>query len=333
LLAVRTAPLLLVVLLLSAVAAGGCAAAGGTDRPNTRETLLLDFQPNAVHSGIYLARQRGYDKAEGVDLQIEQPTASTDSLKLLRSGRADAAILDIHDLALARERGADVVGVMALVQRPLAAVLAQPGIRSPRQLEGRRAGVTGLPSDEAVLSSIVRGAGGDPARVRTVTIGFQAVKALLARRVDAATAFWNVEGVALKRRRPGIREFRVDDYGAPSYPELVLCVNRTTLEDRLPEVRGIVRALQRGYVETEADPESAIEAMMSQVDGLDRSALEAQMSAVQPDFAAGVRTYGTLDRDRLHAWARWEARFGIVRRPPDVERAFDFSLVGPVSRG
>ena len=55
------------------------------------------------------------------------------------------AILDIHDLGLAREKGRDLVGVMAFVQSPLAAVLAQPGIRTPKDLEGERAGVSGLP--------------------------------------------------------------------------------------------------------------------------------------------------------------------------------------------
>ena len=75
-------------------------------------------------------------------LTVRKPGASTDALKLLGSGRADLAVLDIHDLGLARQQGEDVVGVMALVQKPLAAVLAQPDVRSPADLEGRRAGVT-----------------------------------------------------------------------------------------------------------------------------------------------------------------------------------------------
>ena len=168
-----------------------------------RATLLLDFTPNAVHAGIYVASERGFDAAEGVELEIRKPSASTDALKLLQGGRADLAILDIHDLGIAREQGRDLVGVMALVQRPLAAVLAQPGVRSPKDLEGKRAGVTGLPSDAAVLRSVVEGAGGDPDRVRETTIGFEAVKALLAGRVAGATAFWNVEGVAAAREAPG----------------------------------------------------------------------------------------------------------------------------------
>ena len=192
---------LLALALAAALAVAGCARTS-EDRPNQSAKLVLDFQPNAVHAGIYLALERDFDGAEGVDLSVAAPSSSTDSVKLLLSGRAQFAILDIHDLALAREKGRDIVGVMALVQRPLAAVIAQPQIARPRDLEGKRVGVTGLPSDEAVLSSIVRGDGGDPAKVHKVTIGFQAVTALLSRRVDAATAFWSAEGVALQAK-PG----------------------------------------------------------------------------------------------------------------------------------
>jgi ABC-type nitrate/sulfonate/bicarbonate transport system substrate-binding protein len=319
-------PALLVALLL-----GACGTAT-PDRPDSEETLLLDFEPNAVHAGIYLAVDRGFDEAEGVELTIRRPGASTDALKLLQSGRVDAAVLDIHDLGLAQERGADLVGVMALVQRPLAAVLAEPSVRRPRDLEGRRVGVTGLPSDDAVLASVVSGDGGDPGKVDDVTIGFQAVKALLARRVAAVTGFWNVEGVALQARRPGIREFRLDESGAPSYPELVLAVSRTKLDDRPEEVKAIVRAVQRGYTEALVDPESAVQAMLSHAEGLDRDTLSAQFSAVEPAFMAGAPAFGVLDRGRLQAWARWDARVGILARPPDVERGFDFSVVGPSSR-
>ena len=116
------------VLVLAPVLGLAAAAARPTpDRPDTEETLLLDFVPNAVHAGIYLAVERSYDEAEGVDLTIRRPGASTDALKLLQAGRVDAAVLDIHDLGLAQERGADLVGVMALVQKPLAAVIAASG--------------------------------------------------------------------------------------------------------------------------------------------------------------------------------------------------------------
>ena len=320
-------PTLLLCLLLVALA--GCGGAAGTDRPNEDASLLLDFTPNAVHAGIYLATARGYDEAEGVNLEVRAPGASTDALRLLQGGRVDMAILDIHDLALAREQGRDVVGVMALLQRPLASVLAQPSIARPRDLDGKRAGVSGLPSDVAVLRSVVAGDGGDPDSVKTTTIGFEAVKALLARRVDAATAFWNVEGVALKARRPGIREFRVDDYGAPAYPELVLCVSRQTLDAKRPVIAATIRALRRGYEEADNDPESAVSALVDANPDLDRAAADAQLAAVAPAFTAGADYYGQLSENVLRKWAAWDLRFGIVKKPIDVGSAFDLGIAAP----
>jgi putative hydroxymethylpyrimidine transport system substrate-binding protein len=312
----------LVLIVVAAFALAGCGSGGG--EVDASASLLLDFTPNAVHTGIYVARARGFDTGEGVRLGIRVPSSSTDAARLLASGRVDFAVLDIHDLGLARERGRDLVGVMALVQRPLASVIALPGTRSPRALEGRRVGVTGVPSDTAVLRSIVSGAGGDPRRVRTVTIGFQAVTALLARRVAGATAFWNVEGVALRRRRPGYRVFRVDEFGAPSYPELVLCATRRTVRERPDTVSGVVRALRRGYEQVLEDPEGGVADLLARARG-DRAQLEAELGVVQGAFRAPDGRVGELDRTRLRAWARWDVRFGILRREPDLERAFELS--------
>ena len=320
---------LLVIACAAALLLAGCGQTADTDRPGAEPTLLLDFAPNAVHAGIYLATERAFDEAEGVELEVRAPGASTDAIALLESRRADLAILDIHDLGLAREAGRDIVGVMAFVQRPLAAVLAQPDVRTPRDLEGQRVGVTGLPSDDAVLRSIVQGAGGDPDAVRPTTIGFQAVKALLAGRVAGATAFWSAEGVELRRQRPDTREFRVDEFGAPSYPELVLAVRRRTLDEERPMIRATIRALQRGYGEAQRDPESAVAAMVAAEPRLDRERLAVQLDAVDEAFTAGARVFGELRPGVLRAWGRWDTRFGILDAPPDVGAAFDGSLVGP----
>ena len=315
--------LLVALVLAGATVVGGCGAAAVDRAPNSGATLLLDARPNAIHAGIYMAIQRGYDQALGVTLHVRAPAASTDAVKVLASGRAQFAILDIHDLAIARERGRDLVGVMALVQTPLAAILAQPSIATPRALEGRRVGVSGLPGDEAVLRSIVSGAGGDPSKVRTRTIGSGAVASLLAGRVAGATASWSSAGVRLRARRPRIREFRVDDYGAPAYPELLLTVTRGTLQDDPGLVRATVAALSRGYSEVLADPESGVSALLTSTTGLQRDEVARELDAVSPSFTAGARAFGQLVPSRLRAWAAWERRFGVVRRLPEVALAFD----------
>ena len=61
------------------------------------------------------------------------------------------------------------------------------------------------------------------------------------------TAFWNDEGVTIQSKRPGFHAFRVDGYGAPSYPELVLCATRSTLRENPALAHGVVRALFDHY--------------------------------------------------------------------------------------
>jgi putative hydroxymethylpyrimidine transport system substrate-binding protein len=292
---------------------------GGGGKPTVR--LALDFTPNAAHAGIFAAVDDRLDSANGIHLEVRQPSASTDSLQLLTTGRAELAVLDIHDLGLARERGEDLVGVGALVQRPLAAVIAGPGVARPRALEGRRVGVTGLPSDNAVLRAVVQGDGGSYSRVRRVTIGFSAVASLVARKVAAATAFWNVEGVTLKTRGVHTQEFRVDDFGAPRYPELVVVTTRRELAAHRDTVRRALAALQGGTRAALRDPDRVV-ALIARASQADRGLVRAELRAITPALVPPLR----LDARALRGWAAFDVRFGILRRPPDLGRAFDLTV-------
>jgi putative hydroxymethylpyrimidine transport system substrate-binding protein len=305
---------------LAALALAGCGDGGAEPDAPREATLVLDFQPNAVHAGIYAALERGLYANRGVELEVQEPSASTDAPKLLRAGRAEFAILDIHDLGLARQEGFDLVGIAPIVQRPLAAVIAadRAEVRRPGDLAGGEVGVTGLPSDEAVLDSVLEADGADPAAVDRVTIGFEAVPALRAGRLDAATAFWNAEGVALRRAGVPTREFRVDDYGAPRYPELVL-VTTAELADQEPElVGGVVGATTRGYELVVANPQDGLDALLGAVEGLEASEQAAQLDALLTAF----EPVGRLDPRVLRAWSHWDAEHGILARPIDVDEAF-----------
>lgn len=301
-----------------AVMAGGCGGSDEADGSGVRPlTLALDFQPNAAHAGIYMAVERDLDRRHGVDIDIRVPSSSTDSLKLLAAGRADASIVDIHDLGLAHERGSDVVGIGALVQRPLAAVIARPEIGRPRELEGRRVGVTGLPSDDAVLRATVEADGGDYDEVRRTTIGFSAVPSLAAGRVDAVVTFWNAEGVALRQRGVPTRQFRVDDYGAPPYPELVVVTTRDRLDADPGLFDDLTAALADGTRAALDDRPAAVDRIAAASDS-PPALVRAQLDAIAP----ALRPPLTLRPPALRAWAEFDARFGILERAPDVDRLF-----------
>ena len=146
---------------------------------------------------------------------------------------------------------------MPIVQRPLAAVIARGDgpVHRPRDLEGHTVGVTGLPSDEAVVDSEVSADGGDPAEVDEVTIGFNAVSSLAAGKVDAATGFWNAEGVALRRQGVPIRVFKVEPLRRPALPRAGPGHLRQTLAEHDPHlVESMVAATAAGYAFAEHAP-------------------------------------------------------------------------------
>jgi NitT/TauT family transport system substrate-binding protein/putative hydroxymethylpyrimidine transport system substrate-binding protein len=314
-----------IALALALAIAGGVAGCGGGDAKNKGERpiqLALDFTPNAAHAPLYAAVRTGADRRHGLRLRILGPgTGTPDSLKLVRSGRADVGVLDIHDLGLAAERGADVVGIAALVQRPLAAVIARDRIERPRDLAGRTVGVTGLPSDVAVLKAVVAGDEGDFDSIKQVTIGFAAVPQMVEGTVDAVTAFWNAEGTLLRQRGVPIREFRVERFGAPPYPEVILFTTRERLDERREDIEALVAAIGDGVKAVEEDPAAAI-TDIARASRADRPLVRAQLDAVRPLFQPPMR----LDPSVLREWAAWDARVGILPRRPNVGRLFDTTV-------
>jgi len=313
----RAVALLAAVLLLAGLA--GCGEGGAEPGVPKGATLVLDFTPNAVHSGIYAAREQGLYRDAGVDLDLRQPGETSDAPKLLAAGRVEFAILDIHDLGIARERGLDLVGLAPIVRRPLASVLARGDgpVRRPRDLAGRTVGVTGLPSDEAVVDSEVSADGGDPAAVEKVTIGFSAVSSLAAGKVDAATGFWNAEGVALRRQGIPLRVFKVDEYGAPPYPELILTTSRRVLDADPELVDAVTAATRRGYASVVRGPQRGLETLLAANPALDRAEQQAQLDVLLPDLRPAP-----FDPRVLRAWSTWDVTHGLLEAPVKISQAF-----------
>jgi NitT/TauT family transport system substrate-binding protein/putative hydroxymethylpyrimidine transport system substrate-binding protein len=297
-----------------ALGLAACDGDGAEPGASDEATLVLDFVPNAAHAGIYSAVEEGYLAEAGVALEIRAPAASTDAPKLLEAGRVEFAVLDVHDLTLAIHRGADIGAVTPIVAGPLASVIAgdRDEILRPRELEGRTVGVTGLPSDDAVLDTVVEADGGEPAAVDRVTIGFDSVAALAAGRVDAATAFWNAEGVNLRELGVPTREFRAGDFGAPDFPELWLATSRELAAGEPRLIQRVADALLRGNELVADDPVTGVENLLAGAEGTDEAAQRAQMEALA---AAGAFDRAPVPGSAVRDLIDWELRNGILPEP------------------
>ena len=327
-------PLALAALLLTlALPAAGCGAKqepGADARSATSEDLrlVLDYFPNADHAGIYAAEASGEYRRAGLNVDIKAPPDPTAPLKLLRAGRADLVLSYEPELLLARDKGADdLVAVGALVQRPLTALMALPGsgIRTAKDLAGKRDGTAGIAYQSAYLKTIADKAGIDPGSIKETNVGFDFTRPLIAGRVDATLgAFWNYEGTDLKRRgkRPVI--LKMDELGVPAYDELVFVARREELdEDGASRVRRFLQATARGHRTLQKDPATGVDALLKASKGLDRGLQEAVVKATLPVFFPKdeQQPWGWQDPRQWDAYGRWMQANGLLKRPPVAARA------------
>jgi len=325
--------LALAALLLTIAAATGCGAKqepgdGASSGKREDLRLVLDYFPNADHAGIYAAQASGeYDRA-GLNVDITTPPDPAAPLKLLQAGRADVVISYEPELLLARDKGAgDLVAVGALAQKPLTSMMALPGsgIRSARDLAGKRVGTAGISYQSAYLKTIAEKAGIDPGSIKETNVGFDFTRPLIAKKVDATLgAFWNVEGADLQRRGKKPVILKMDELGVPTYDELVFVARRKDLdEDGASRIRRFIQATARGHKLLEKDPQIGVDALLKASEGGDRKFLEATVKATLPVFFPKdeKQPFGWQDPAQWDAYGRWMQQNGLVKRPPNAARA------------
>ena len=130
---------------LAAALGAGIPAAGAAPAPLV---FMLDWFPNPDHVPLFAAQQEGWFTQEGLRVTLQIPANTDDPLKLAAAGRVDVAVNYEPNVIIARAQGLPVRSIGVLVGQPLITVmfLKSSGIRSPRDLVGRRVGfaVTGF---------------------------------------------------------------------------------------------------------------------------------------------------------------------------------------------
>ena len=300
--------------------------AGGGGGSTEPLTVMLDYFPNADHAGIYAAQASGEYEAAGLDVTIQAPPDPSAPLKLLQAGRADLAISYEPELLLARDQGADLVSVGALVQKPLTSIisLGRDAIRRPEDMAGARVGTAGIPYQSAYLRTILREAGVDPGSVKETNVGFNLTPAMISGRVDATLgSFWNYEGTDLERRGRDPVILRMEDVGVPTYNELIFVARRDSLnEEGASRVRRFLQATARGHEQLREDPAAGVDALLEADDGLDRGLQSAAVRATLPVFFPEDEElpFGYQDPREWQAYEAWMRENDLLTRP-ESERA------------
>ncbi|HYI24690.1 MAG TPA: ABC transporter substrate-binding protein, partial [Thermomicrobiales bacterium] len=230
-------------------------------------SLALDWYPNANHAGIYMAKEKGHFEQAGLDVEIVVPSDPTTVLQTVGAGRDTFGISYHSEVLFARGQDVPIVSVAALVQHPLNCliVLADSGIESPADLVGKSIANAGLPADEAFIQTILGDSGLSLDDVEMVNVGYDLLPSVLSGQADAAIGvYWTHETILAEEQGYDIRYFRIEEWGVPDYYELVLVSGESTIADQEEVVRGMLGALQMGYADALADPDTALDLLIAE---------------------------------------------------------------------
>ena len=212
--------------------------------------VVLDWYPNALHTFIYTAIERGYYEEEGLDVHIQFPANDNDALALVAAGRAQIGLYYEHDIIQAvANQNVGIKSIGAVVQAPLNIILSlkDKNILSPKDLEGKTIGYSGTALSESLVYTMMQAVGASIDDVDMVNVGFELMSSMTTGNVDATIGcLVNHEVPELEHEGFEVNYFSVSDYGIPNYYEGVFLANNDMIENE-PEVESAVQFHRRHF--------------------------------------------------------------------------------------
>ncbi|MBS4189557.1 ABC transporter substrate-binding protein [Bacillus sp. FJAT-49705] len=322
--------LLIVVMAIMLV---GCSSKNeSTKEGNKKElddiSIMLDWYPNAVHTAIYVAKEKGYFEDEGLNVKIEMPADTNDPLKLAATGKVDLAISYQSQLLLSRAEDIPVVSIAALVRHSLDAIMykKESEINSPKDLEGKNVGFPSSSISEAVVSSMVKNDGGDMSKVKMTDVGWDLMPSLATDNVDALVgAYINHEQVLLKKEGYNVDFLSLPDYGVPDNYELVIVTGEKTLAKKKESIEKFWRAVTKGQETLKKDPAAGLQILLDHENEsfpLDKEVEEESLQVLLPLMEDPNIPFGYQDEAVWQDVADWLYDSKVIQEKVDPKEAF-----------
>jgi putative hydroxymethylpyrimidine transport system substrate-binding protein len=292
-------------------------------------SIMLDWYPNAVHSYLYVAQEKGYFEEEGLNVDIQFPANPTDPINLAAAGQITLGISYQPDVIIARaNQDVKIKSVGAIVRSPLNRVvyLEDSDIQSPKDLEGKTVGYPGIPLNESLIKSMVKADGGNPDNVEMVDVGFELGSSIVSEKVDAVIgAYINHEVPVLKHEGYETRNLNPTEYGIPSYNELIAVTSDKTWEEEQDSIKAFWRAATKGYEFTAENPEDALNILLNNQDEANFplvEEVEVQSLDILLPLMESDEGFGSQSKEQWEDTINWMKEAGLIEKEPAVDDIF-----------
>ena len=291
-------------------AAASEAAATSTEPTAEKDiTLVLDWTPNTNHTGFYVALEKGYYDAAGINLKIVQPPEDGATM-MVASGQAEFGI-DFQDyLAPVFSSGDDyhITTVATLIQHNTSGIISlkEDGINSFKDLEGKNYATWGLPVEQAMMQYCMEAEGGDYSKLNLIPETITDEAAALQQDIDAIWIYYAWAGIATQRAGLDTNTiFFKDIVPEFDYYNPVIVANTDFLDQDPETAKAFLEATKKGYEDAIADPDAAAEILVKNVPELDLDMVKESQEWLADQYKAEVERWGYIDPARWDGFYKW----------------------------
>ncbi|PLS07144.1 ABC transporter substrate-binding protein [Neobacillus cucumis] len=300
----------------------------GGDKKLEKVSLMLDWYPNAVHSFLYVAQEKGYFKEQGLDVDIQMPADTNDPLKLVAANQIDMALSYQPQVLVARGENIPVQSFGAIVRHPLNQLMVpeDSSIKSPKDLAGKTIGYPSIPLDEAIVQSMVKSDGGDPSKIKMVDVGWDLIPAMATKKTNALIGgYINHEKLLLDKEGHPMRTLNPADYGVPDYYELVLVGSEKGLKAKPAVFKKFMTAIGKGQKYVQDHPEEGLSVLLKHEDKsspLEKDIETKSLQILLPLMDAKDKAFGYQDPQTWNQVAAWLKENKVIKENVKAEDAF-----------
>lgn len=307
---------ILAALLVLGMIAGlaGCAGNPDTKKEGEKElekiTLVLDWTPNTNHTGLYVAREKGYFEAEGLEVEIVQPPEDGATV-LVASGKAQFGVSfqDSMMPALVGENALPITAVATILQHNTSGIVSRKGegMDRPKGLEGKKYATWDMDLEKATIKNVMEKDGGDFSKVElipsTVT---DEVSALESKSVDAIWIFYGWAGIAAEVAGLDTDYFAFKDINSDlDFYTPVIIGGTKWLKENPDTAKAFLSALKKGYEDAIRNPKEAAGILCKASPELDKELVLASQEYMKDQYKAEVKQWGYIDPVRWNAFYNW----------------------------
>ncbi|MDA9554867.1 ABC transporter substrate-binding protein [Pelobium sp.] len=275
--------------------------------------IALDWTPNTIHTGFFVAKHLNFYQDLGIDLEIITPLSDnyqTTPAKKLELGLVDFALAPTESVIslLTKANKFDVKAIAALLQSDCSAIitLKQSGLDTPKSLDQHIYASYKARYEDFIVKKMIMNDGGEGNIKISYPDKLDIWDTLLNKEADATWIFTHWEGLAAESKNILLNEFKLQDFGIPYSYSPVIIASEETIHHKANLVKAFLEATKKGYLYCINHPKEAIDILSKDVPERDKARIDLLKSQeiINKSYTKdGI--WGAMDAEIFNRFIKW----------------------------